>query len=114
MAPATEKWTPAHTRLCKRMQWNAVCLAGLSISEQLKKTGKELGVRSKKKYNELIDTANILTLPGLLRCEIPEVTDWERIKQAVKDWADLEPNKKDGKPDHSKVSSILKLIAYLF
>ena len=114
MAPATEKWTAAHTRLRKRMQWNAICLAGLSISEQMRNHKKELGFRSMTKYKELIDTANILTLPGLLRCEIPEVTDWERIKKAVKEWADLEPSKKDGKPNYSRVSSILKLIAYLF
>ena len=102
MAPATEKWTAAHTRLRKRMQWNAVCLAGLSISEQNHKT--ELGLRSMTKYKELIDTADILTLPGLLRCEIPELDDWERIKEDAKKWADLEP--KDGKLNYSRVSSI--------
>ena len=77
-------------------------LAGLSISEQNHKT--ELGLRSMTKYKELIDTADILTLPGLLRCEIPELDDWERIKEDAKKWADLEP--KDGKLNYSRVSSI--------
>ena len=37
------------------------------------------------KYKKLIDTANILTLPpGLLRCEVPELDDWERIKEDAK------------------------------
>ena len=84
MAPATEKWTAAHTRLRKRMQWNAICLAGLSISEQMRNHKKELGFRSMTKCKELIDTADILTLPGLLRCEIPELDDWERIKEDAK------------------------------
>ena len=112
MAPATEKWTPAHRRLCKRMQWNAICLAGLSISEQKRNNTKELGSRSTKKFKELIDTANILTLPAELRCEIPEPADWEKIKTSVKEWAELP--KKDGVPNELRVSSFLKLIAYLF
>ena len=45
---------------------------------------KELGFRSMTKYKELINTANILTLPGLLRCEVPELDDWERIKEDAK------------------------------
>ena len=112
MAPVTEKWTAAHTHLRKRMRWNVIYLAGLSISEQKRNNTKELGSRSTKKFKELIDAANILTLPDELRCEIPEPTDWERIKTAVKEWADLP--KKDGKPNDSRVRSILKLIAYLF
>ena len=58
MAPATqkftEKWAVAHTRLHKRMQWNAICLAGLSISEQKRNNTKELGSHSTKNIKNLL------------------------------------------------------------